>query len=200
MEIVNRVAGSDLVVYDPAALWAGGEPVELDLAPFLHRGLVLRERDFREAMEAHDWAPYAGRAVAVHCSTAALVPTWAWMLVAARLAGAASVTHGRAADAVREGIARAAAAEDWGRIAGKPVVVKGCGSAVPPSAYVAAVRALQGVASKVMYGEPCSAVPVWRRPKATAPAATAPAATASASVKPAGAKPAGPPRSARDSG
>lgn len=189
MEIQNRVAQSDLVLYDPAALAPAGEVLEFDVAPFLHRGIVLRERDFREAMEAHDWAPYAGRDVAVFASTAALVPTWAWMLVAAKLAGASSVTHGRAVDAVREHVARAAAAEDWARFAGKPVVVKGCGSAVPPAAYVAAMRGLEGVATKVMYGEPCSAVPVWRRPKAAAVGGTA-----TGVAKPAGIRPAGPPK------
>jgi len=164
LEIVNRVATSKLLLFDPATLWQGGEPVELDLAPYLHRGLVLREKEFRAAMEEFDAGAHAGRHVAVHCSSDAVIPTWAWMLVASKLAGAASVTQGRAADAVREGVARAVAAEDWSRFAGRPVIVKGCGHEVPPAAYVAALRSLQSVASKVMYGEACSAVPVWRRP------------------------------------
>ncbi len=192
MEITNRVAQSDLLVFDPATLCPEGEVLAFDLAPFLHRGLVLRERDFREAMEAHDWAPCEGRTVAVFCSTNALVPTWAWMLVAAKLAGAAAVTHGTPADAVREHVARAAATEDWARFEGKPVVVKGCGSAVPPAAYVAAMQGLEGVAQKVMYGEPCSAVPVYRRKKVVVAEGAAPAAVA----RPAGTRPAGPPRKA----
>ncbi len=186
MQITNRVAESDIVVFDPATLWTGGEVIELDIAPFLHRGLVLREKEFRAAMEALDTSQYLGRHVAVFCSADSVVPTWAWMLVASRLTDAASVTHGRAADAVREGIGRAVAAEDWSRFAGRPVVVKGCGSSVPASAYVAAIRALQGVAGKVMYGEPCSAVPVWRAPKQPAPAGSP--------ARPAGMRPAGPGR------
>ena len=179
MEIQNRVAASDLVVFDPASLCPVDAPIEIDLAPFLHRGIVLREKEFRAAVDALDVGSIEGRDIAVYCSTDAVVPTWAWMLVASRLAGAASVTQGRAADAVRERIARAAGAVDWSEYAGRPVVVKGCGSSVPPAAYTAALRALQGVASKVMYGEPCSAVPVWRAPKAM------PAANAGSSVKPA---------------
>ena len=170
--IINRVSESDIVVFDPATLWAGEEVLEIDLAPFLHRGLVLREKEFRVAMDALDAAPYAGRHVAVFISVDTVIATWAWMLVASKLAGAASVTQGRAADAVREAVALAAAKEDWSRFAGRPVVVKGCGNSVPAAAYVAALRALQGVASKVMYGEPCSAVPVWRAPKPTPAGAT----------------------------
>lgn len=190
MEIRNRVAESDLVVYDLERLWDGREVVELDLAPFLVEGLVLREVPFREAVKAHDWASYAGKHVAVHCSTDAIVPTWAYMLVASKLEGvAASVAQGRAADLVRDHFVRALEAEDWERFAGKPVVVKGCGGrVVPTNAYVLATQRLQRVATKLMYGEPCSNVPLWRRPKA-APEARA--------ARPAAVKPAGPPPTAR---
>jgi hypothetical protein len=115
------------------------------------------------------------------------------MLVAAKLDGIASaVAHGRAADLVRDHFVRALEAEDWGRFAGKPVVVKGCGgAAVPVDAYVLAMRKLQGVAAKVMYGEPCSSVPLWRRPKPQVPAAASPAVPlASGGAR----RPVGPPR------
>ena len=93
MEIQNRVAASEIVVFDPATLVSAEAPVELDLAPFLHRGIVLREKEFRAHVEALDAGPLQGRDVAVFCSTEAVVPTWAWMLVASRLAGPSSVTH-----------------------------------------------------------------------------------------------------------
>jgi hypothetical protein len=186
MEIINRVAESDLVVYNLEDLWDGREVAELDLAPFLVEGLVLREVPFREAVKAHDWGQYEGRHVAVHCSTDAIVPTWAFMLVASKLEGvAASVAQGRTADLLRDHFTRALAAEDWARFEGKPVVIKGCGSrVVPTNAYLLATQRLQAVASKLMYGEPCSSVPLWRRPKASAPGAPAPAKPAS--IKPAG--------------
>ncbi len=188
MEIVNRVAESDIEVFNLEALWDGREVVPFDLAPHLVEGLVLRERPFREAMKAHDWTAYEGRHVAVHCSTDAIVPTWAYMLVASKLDGrAASVAFGAEADLRRDYYVRALDGVDWGRYADKPVVVKGCGSrAVPVAAYLTATQRLQGVAAKLMYGEPCSAVPLWRRPKATeaAPAAAKPAVKPA--VKPAG--------------
>jgi hypothetical protein len=165
--IVNRVAESEIEVYNLDALWDGAPVVELDVEPFLVEGLILREKVFREHVKAHDWTPYAGRHVAVYCSADAIVPTWAYMLIAAKLDGVArSVAFGRAADLVRDSFTRALDAEDWSAYQDRIVVVKGCGTgAVPVSAYVDAMQRLQRVARKLMYGEPCSSVPLWRRPK-----------------------------------
>lgn len=169
MEIVNRVAESDIEVLDLAAL-VEGDAAAYDLAPFLYRGLVLREKDFRAAVAAHDWQAFAGQHVALFCSTDAIVPPWAWMLVAAALDGIArSVTVGQAADARREAFVRALDAFSWSRYADRIVVVKGCGTAtVPPSAFALVMPRLMQVARKILYGEPCSSVPLWRRPKAAA--------------------------------
>lgn len=182
--IRNAVAESDIVVYNLEELWDGRDVVELDLEPFLVEGLVLREVPFREAVKERAWSDFEGRHVAVYCSTDAIVPTWAYMLIASKLEGiAASVAFGRAADLMRDHFTRALEAEDWTRFAGKPVVVKGCASrVVPPNAYLIATQHLQRVAGKLMYGEPCSSVPLWRRPKAD----RQPTAAA--------VKPAGPPR------
>ena len=183
--IVNRVAESDIATYNLEALWDGKPVVEFDLAPFLLEGLVLREKPFRDAMKTHDWSQYDDQHVAVFCSTDAIIPMWAPMLVASKLEGhAASVAHGREADLLRDYFTRALEAEDWSQYAGKPVVVKGCGSKVVPiNAYLTATQELQRVARKLMFGEPCSSVPLWRKPKAT-PAA-------SGRAKPAGVKPVG---------
>lgn len=193
MEIVNRVAESDLVLYNLEALWDGAPVTALDLEPFLFEGIMLREKDFREKVKAHDWSRYEGQHVAVHCSVDALIPTWAVMLVASRLQGVArSVGYGTPEEVVRDFFVRALEHEDWSAYAGKPVVVKGCGSKlVPQNAYLLAVQKLQEVADKLMFGEPCSSVPLWRRPKA---AETEPARDARpAGVKPAAVKPALPP-------
>lgn len=182
--VVNRVAQSPLVTLDLASLVDAPPVVPFDLAPHLYRGLVLRERDFRAALASLDLGAFEGRDVAVFCSTDALVPTWAYLLVAARLSPvAASVTAGTTAEAERARWVAALATHDWSRYTARPVVVKGCGTdRVPLDAFVQATRHLQGVAQKVLYGEPCSSVPVWRR---AAPAGAVPAGTASAGTAPA---------------
>lgn len=163
--ILNRVAESDLEVYNLEALWDGHPVVELDIAPWLVQGLVLREKAFRAAVQQHDWAQYAGQHVAVFCATDAIVPTWAYMLIGTKLADLArSVAFGRATDLVRDHFTRALEAEDWSRYEGRIVVVKGCASRiVPTNAYLIATQRLQAVAAKLMYGEPCSSVPLWRK-------------------------------------
>jgi hypothetical protein len=179
--IINRVAESDIDVYNLAALWDEKPVVEFDLAPFLVEGLVLREKPFREAVKAHDWAQYTDRHVAVSCSTDAIVPTWAPMLVASKLEGIAqSVAFGSGEDLVRDYFVRALEAEDWSRYRDAIVVIKGCGNRIVPSdAYLIATQKLLGVVRKLMYGAPCSSVPLWRRPMAAA------AATAATPARPA---------------
>jgi hypothetical protein len=186
--IVNRVAESDIIVYNLEELWDGRQVAELDLEPFLVEGMILREVPFREMVKEHDWQQYENRHVAVFCSTDAIVPTWAYMLVTSKLAGiAASVAFGRMADLMRDHFTRALEAEDWSRFADRPVVIKGCASrVVPPNAYLLATQKLQQVAGKLMYGEPCSSVPLWRKPKAERQ-------PGAGSARPAGVRPAGPP-------
>ncbi len=188
--ITNRVAESDIATFNLEALWDGREVVEFDLAVFLLEGLVLREKPFREAMKAHHWSAYNGKHVAIHCTTDAIIPTWASMLVAAKLEGiAASVAFGTKRDLIRDFFVRALEVVDWPLYAGKPVVIKGCANdVVPTDAYVIATQKLQGVAKKIMYGEACSAVPLWRKN----------AEVSSANVaKPVTARPAGLPRPAK---
>ena len=167
--IVNKVAQSGIEVFDLAQFLPPAEVVPLDLADFLVERIVLREKIFRDTVAAHDWTRYQDRVVAVHCGEDALIPSWAWMLVVSRLHGvAASVTLGSPEDALREHFERALAAFDWERYRDGTVVVKGCGSGgVPESAYARAMMALMSVARKVMFGEPCSSVPLWRRREAS---------------------------------
>ena len=164
--IVNRVAASALETVDLAAVVGPLDVVELDLAPLLHRGLVVRERDFRAAVADLDASAFAGRHVAVLVPEGALVPSWAPMLIAAVLSPVAASVAVASAEARRAALAaERVRAHDWAALAGKSVVLKGCGTgAIPLDAFAQATVALQGVAAKVMFGEPCSAVPVWRRP------------------------------------
>jgi hypothetical protein len=162
--IVNRVAESDIEVFNLEELWDGGEVSEFDMAPFLHQGLIVREKEFRIAAKDHDWSVFKGHHVAIRCSTDAIVPTWAYMVLATRLEGiAATVSLGRREDLLREYYIRTLKDVDWSRYADRVVVIKGCASdVVPPDAYLIATGELQRVARKIMYGEPCSAVPIWR--------------------------------------
>jgi hypothetical protein len=163
----NRVAQSEIAVYNLAELWDERPITELDIAPFLVEGLMLKEEPFRNDVKAHDWSQYDGHHVALYCSTDAIVPTWGYMLIASKLEGvAASVTFGREDDVLRDYYVRALEAQDWAPFEDRPVVIKGCGGdTVPQVAYLIATQKLQGVARKLMYGEPCSSVPLWRRPK-----------------------------------
>lgn len=163
--IVNKVAQSGIEVFDLSQFLPRADVASIDLADFLVERIVLREKVFRETVAAHDWTRYQDRVVAVFCSEDAIIPSWAWMLVVSKLHGvAASVTLGSVADARREHFERALASFDWEAYRDGTVVVKGCGSAgVPESAYARAMSALMGVSKKVMFGEPCSSVPLWRR-------------------------------------
>ena len=165
--IVNRVAESDIEVFDLDALWDGGSVTTFDLAPYLFEGIILKEKDFRTAMKALDWASFEGQHVAITCTADAIIPTWAYMLVSSKLQNIArSVGFGEPADIVRDYYVRALNNQDWSPYENKITVIKGCSSkTVPMNAYLMATQKLQSVARKIMYGEPCSSVPLWRKPK-----------------------------------
>ena len=165
--IVNRVAESEIDVFDLDSLWDGKSVMSFDLAPYLFEGIILKEKDFRGAMKEHDWSAYDAKHVAVFCSADAIIPTWAYMLVASKLENhAASVGYGEPQDIVRDFYVRALDQVDWSAYTDKIVVIKGCSSkTVPTNAYLLATQHLQAVARKLMYGEPCSSVPLWRKPK-----------------------------------
>lgn len=165
--ITNRVAESDIEVFNLEKFWDEQPVAELDLEPFLYEGLILREKDFRQKVKEHDWMQYEGQHVAIYCSTDAIIPTWAFMLIASKLEGVArSVAQGRAADLRRDHYVRALEAADLSEYEDAIVVVKGCGGqTVPVNAYLLAMQKLQGVARKLMFGEPCSSVPLWRKPE-----------------------------------
>ena len=165
--IVNKVAESDIEVFDLDALWDGNSVVTFDIAPFLFEGIILKEKDFRTSMKELDWAEYKSKHVAITCSEDAIIPTWAYMLVASKLEHIAqSVGFGEQSELVRDFYVRTLNMLDWSEYENKIVVIKGCSSkTVPMNAYLMATQKLQSVARKIMYGEPCSSVPLWRKPK-----------------------------------
>ncbi len=162
----NSVADSEIQVFNLADLWDDRSVTEVDISQFLVEGLMLKEKEFRDGVSEYDWTQHEGEHVALYCSTDAIIPTWAYMLIASKLKdGAASTTLGRADDLRREYYVQALNDVDWSAFADRPVVIKGCGSeGVPEMAYARATQKLQEVARKLMYGEPCSSVPLWRRP------------------------------------
>jgi hypothetical protein len=163
--IVNKVAKSGLVTLDLEKLFKPtSNIIGFDIKPFLYMELLLREKDFREAIDGLDFAIYSGNTLAIHCSSDAIVPEWAWMLVASKAVEFTLDVHFGTVDSVKERSMLAVAEKhDWSQYDGKKVLVKGCGDEpIPSSLYVYVTRQLIASASRVMYGEACSFVPVWR--------------------------------------
>ncbi len=168
--ILNRVASSGLSTLELENFYHPGERVLYDLKDNLYQELLLREKDFREFLKQHDWAQYQGKNVAVHCSADAIVPVWAYMLLGLHLEPFAhSVVFGDLA-ALEDALFRDAIATiDVEQYRGARVVIKGCSKhPVPASAYVEIARRLRPVAAAIMYGEPCSTVPLYKKPKTVA--------------------------------
>jgi hypothetical protein len=165
--IVNKVAESGLVTLDLAQYIAKNEVVAFDLKPFLYMELILKEKDYRAALQTHDWAQYTGKHVAVYCTVDAIVPVWAYMLAAVYLEPlAASINYCTPAELEKALMLQRIATIDTTEYADKRVVIKGCGDEpVPDAAYVAITARLRPVAKSIMYGEPCSTVPIYKAPK-----------------------------------
>ena len=164
-EIVNKVALSGLVSVDPASFYPPGERVVYDIKDNLFMGLMLREKDFREFVKTHNWAQYQNKNVALTCSADAIVPTWAYMLLANRLAPyAREVVFGDEATLETVLFEKALSALNVEQYRNQRIVIKGCGDiAVPQSAYVELAKKLTPVVKSLMYGEPCSTVPIYKR-------------------------------------
>ena len=177
-ELVNRVKSSKLITLD-LETWVDPENLqELDLAAWLHMGLVVREAEFRQALESIDEDAYAGRVVWVRCSTDAIIPKWAWILPALRLDGIARsvhVAHDRRS-AVQSELLRLSAEHAWEAYQGRIVILKGCSRIeIPEPVYADAAVRLSRHAAKILYGEACSNVPLFRTPVARPAAAPTPA-------------------------
>ena len=165
--IVNRVANSGLVSLDLEDFYHAGERVVYDLKDNLFMGLILKEKDFREFLKTHDWSQYAGKNVAITCTEDAIVPTWAYMLVALHLEPHANMfVFGNLKDLERKIYEEALSKINYAEYEGKRVVVKGCSKvAVPIAAYVEISRRLKPYVQSLMFGEPCSTVPLYKKPK-----------------------------------
>jgi len=164
-EIRNRVKESGLITLDLGDFKKTSNYVEIDIAKQLWQGLVLKEKDFRNWIKEHDWSLYEGCAVYVHCPVDAIVPTWAYMLVASSLkeAGAFYVI-GSELDLEKRLILAEIENLDAETFRDGRVIIKGCADVRDPEyAMTELLKILQPVAKSIMYGEPCSTVPIFKR-------------------------------------
>ena len=163
--IVNKVASSGLITLDLDAYYDQGARVVYDIKDNLFHGLILREKDFREFIKTHDWSQYTGKNMAIVCSADAIVPTWAYMLLANRLSPYVNeLVFGSLETLEAILLSKALAKIDFSTFANERVVVKGCADIdIPVFAYVEITRQLSKVAKSIMYGEPCSTVPIFKR-------------------------------------
>jgi hypothetical protein len=166
-EIINKVAQSSLVSFDLETLFDQRPRACFDLKEMLFQGLILREKDFRLALKEHDWTQYQDKNVAVFCSADAIVPTWAYMLVAGYLSPVAHYFVFGSLEVLEEALFREALqALDLSNFDDAKVVVKGCSKVqVPTSAYMELSRLLLPRVQSLMFGEPCSTVPVYKKAK-----------------------------------
>ena len=164
-EITNRVAQSKLITFDLEEFYPKGERKVLDIKDWLLEGIVLREKEFRNHVENHDWSAYQDNFVALQCSTEAIVPGWAFLLVASKLTPfAKKVVVGSLEDLETTLYQTILENLDVTEFKDKPVIIKGCSKKpVPENAYLMALEKIQPVAKSVMYGEACSSVPLYKR-------------------------------------
>ena len=164
-EIVNRVAKSGLVSLDLETYYHHGERVVYDLKDNLFMGMILKEKDFREFLKTHDWSQYAGKNVAIICSEDAVVPTWAYMLLALHLSPQAhTLVFGSLLELENKLFFEALSQINPEDFRDARVVVKGCSKyPVPTAAYVEITQKLLPVVQSLLFGEPCSTVPLYKR-------------------------------------
>ena len=166
-QIINKVAKSGLISLDLEDYYHSGERVLYDLKDNLFMGLILKEKDFREFLKIHDWSQYLGKNVAIICTEDAVIPTWAYMLLTIQLEPFANaIVFGNLQDLETKLYNDALAKINFAEYTGAKVVVKGCSKvAVPTTAYVEITRRLKPYAQSIMFGEPCSTVPLYKKPK-----------------------------------
>lgn len=165
MELINKVAQSGLITIDLEDFFPKETIVELDIKDFLFRGLILKELEFRSAIKTHDWSIFKDKTVAVFCSTEAILPQWSYMLVSTYLlpqtnniffGNAENVEYNLFLDNIKK--------IDETKYLDEKIVIKGCGTkTVTGEAYLEITKKLQPVVKSLMFGEPCSTVPIYKK-------------------------------------
>ncbi len=166
-EIINRVAKSGIITFNLEDYYVDGERVSYDIKQNLWQEIALKEKDFREFIKTNDWSVYQDQLVAIHCSVDAIVPTWAYMLLSIALQPYAKQVHFGDLSTMNQVIFEEQLSKiDFSQYQDARIVIKGCGDKdVPESAYVTLTNKLLPFAKAIMYGEPCSTVPLFKKPR-----------------------------------
>ena len=164
-EIVNRVANSGLVNFDLEAYYPNGQRQLIDLKDWLFEGLILKEKDFRQAVKDYDWAQHQDQYVAIDCSADAIVPVWSYMLISNAISPyAKKVVKGNLENLESFIFHELINTLNINTFKNQRVIVKGCSNLpIPESAYVAITNKLSPVVKSIMYGEACSSVPIYKK-------------------------------------
>ena len=164
---LNKIATSSILTFDLEDLYPKGERITYDLKINLFQELILREKDFREFVKNHDWSQYEGKFVNVICSVDAIVPMWAFMVVVSNLESyVKKVVIGTRQELESELYREIFNSLDWQAFENKKVVIKGCSKIqIPNYVYGEVTRRLAPIAKLIMFGEACSSVPVYKKPK-----------------------------------
>ena len=164
--VVNKVAESGIITFDLENYSPKGETAVFDLKDYLFMGLILKEKDFRESLKNLDWEVYRNKYVAITCSADAIIPVWAYMLVVSYLQPVAKdAVLGDEKELHRRLFLKNLATVDANEFTDKRIVVKGCGETpIGDFAYAEITKLLRPVAKSIMYGEPCSTVPIYKKP------------------------------------
>lgn len=164
-EIINKVSESALITLNLEEFYPVDDVAVFDLKDYLFMGLILKEKDFREALKNLDLTPFTGKTVAVTCTADAVIPMWAYMLVASYVQPVAKdVQFGTGDDVKKQMLFKNISQLNTEEFTDKRVVIKGCGELpVGEAAYLEATKLLRPVAKSIMYGEPCSTVPIYKK-------------------------------------
>ena len=165
--IVNRIAESALITFDLEDLYQIGERKSIDLSQWLYEGLILKEKEYRAHLNAHEWSSYQDQFISLHCSTEAILPAWAFLLLTTYLQPfARKVVKGSIQDLEVQLFSEEIQLLDVTPFKDKPVIIKGCSDkTVPQDAYVKLITKLQPVVKSLFFGEACSSVPLYKRKK-----------------------------------